>query len=195
MSDLQELSRGLFANKGAPRDEIERAERDLDLRFPADLVTFLTSHDAAEGFVAGGYLQMWPVAEMANLNRIARVPEFVPGLVIVATNAGGEGFGIDRSTSTFIRLPMIGMSRVDPDVIGTTFEDLLRWIANHGLTTSSDLVRPPARYGLVIFEKQPIILGGSPTDISNKALVPLAKYVELVAWWNNALRESFGSGS
>lgn len=33
-------------------------------------------------------------------------------------------------------------------------------------------------------EQHPIILGGSPTDPDNKLLVPLAKYAELVAWWN-----------
>ena len=38
-------------------------------------------------------VEMRPVAEMANLNRTAAVQESVRDLVIIATNAGGEGLG------------------------------------------------------------------------------------------------------
>ena len=191
MNDLQDLTQGLFGRKGLPREQITRVERDLDVVFPADFGRFLESYDAAEGYVVGGYLQIWPVMEMADLNRSAQIEDCAPGLAIVATDAGGDGYGLDRQTNAFVSIAMIGMSTMQPEPIGRTFEQLLRWIANRNPDAQPPPVGPPATHGLVIYEKHPIILGGSPTDPDNKMLIPLAKYTELVAWWNGRIRDGF----
>lgn len=96
------LTRGLFGRKGVPRAEIREAERGLDVVFPDDFVRFLESHDAAEGYVVGGYLQVWPVMEMVDLNRGAQIEDIAPGLAIIATDAGGDGYGLDRQTGAFV---------------------------------------------------------------------------------------------
>jgi hypothetical protein len=192
VSNLRYLTQGFFGRKGADHDEIRRVQRDLDVDFPADFVSLLEGYDAAEGYVVGGYLQVWPVVAMVDLNRRARVEDNVPGLVVVATDAGGDGYGLDRTTSTFVWTPMIGMSTMKPVQIGKTFEQLLAWIADRYPIAEPPLDGPPATYGLVIHEKHPIVLGGSPTDPDNKVLIPLDKYVDVVAWWNERIRDGLG---
>lgn len=151
MTDFRELTRGLFGRPGAPREEIARVQRELNVVFPPDLVDLLESYDAAEGYVVGGYLQFWSVREMAYLNRTAEIERSAPGLVVIATDAGGDGFGIDRTTGMLVLTPMIGMSTTKPEPIVKTLDHLLRWIASrYPEPQPSAAGPPPAACGLVI---------------------------------------------
>ena len=47
----------------------------------------------------------------------------------------------------------------------------------------SDLV------GKEIFEIQPVILGGSPTDPRNKVALTRGQHIEAVVFWNRKIRE------
>jgi len=40
-----------------------------------------------------------------------------------------------------------------------------------------------------IIEVQPVILGGSPTDPSNKVILNRQQHIEAVRYWNRLLRE------
>lgn len=40
-----------------------------------------------------------------------------------------------------------------------------------------------------IFEVQPVILGGSPTDPANKVILNREQHIEAVRYWNRVLRE------
>jgi hypothetical protein len=50
------------------------------------------------------------------------------------------------------------------------------------------LIGPDAR-GKEIFEVNPVILGGSPTDPANKTLLSREDHIKAVAYWNRVLRE------
>jgi len=43
--------------------------------------------------------------------------------------------------------------------------------------------------GKEIFEIQPVILGGSPTDPANKAILSRQQHIEAVRYWNKVVRE------
>jgi hypothetical protein len=42
----------------------------------------------------------------------------------------------------------------------------------------------PNRFGREIFEIQPIVLGGSPTDPANKTLLTREQHIAAVRYWN-----------
>jgi len=42
--------------------------------------------------------------------------------------------------------------------------------------------------GKEIFEIQPVILGGSPTDPGNKTILTRQQHIEAVRYWNNIIR-------
>jgi len=49
----------------------------------------------------------------------------------------------------------------------------------------------PAEYaGKEIFEIQPVIFGGSPTDPANKVVLTRAQHIEAVRYWNGVIREA-----
>lgn len=43
--------------------------------------------------------------------------------------------------------------------------------------------------GKEIFEVQPVILGGSPTDPTNKTILTREQHIEVVRYWNNQIRQ------
>jgi hypothetical protein len=43
--------------------------------------------------------------------------------------------------------------------------------------------------GKEIFEVQPIILGGSPTDSKNKTVLTRIDHIKAVNYWNNIIRD------
>ena len=49
--------------------------------------------------------------------------------------------------------------------------------------------RPEGSSGQEIFEIQPVILGGSPTDRANKAILTREKHIEAVRYWNKIIRD------
>jgi len=191
------LTNELWAKAPRSGGEIETAERELRVRLPNDLTAFLQLGDEAEGFVGGAYLAMWPVAELAELNHLIRTNEFAPDLVFFATDGGLEGYGVSRDRGTFVNVPLIGMGVIGRDIVGSTFEDFL-WSLARKYPTSGEGPAPdpdPTRFGLIAHEVTPIIFGGSPTDPTNKTLIPLKKYAELVGWWNEQVRLSSSSGA
>ena len=49
--------------------------------------------------------------------------------------------------------------------------------------------RAPDSAGKEIFEIQPVILGGSPTDPTNKAILTRQQHIEAVQYWNRVIRD------
>ncbi len=45
-----------------------------------------------------------------------------------------------------------------------------------------------------VFEIQPVILGGSPTDPKNKTILTRAQHIEAVRYWNNYIRHLRAKG-
>jgi hypothetical protein len=43
--------------------------------------------------------------------------------------------------------------------------------------------------GKEIFEIQPVILGGSPTDPANKTFLTRQQHIEAVRYWNKVIRD------
>jgi hypothetical protein len=43
--------------------------------------------------------------------------------------------------------------------------------------------------GNEIYEIKPVILGGSPTDPANKALLTRQQHIEAVRYWNKVIRD------
>ena len=43
--------------------------------------------------------------------------------------------------------------------------------------------------GKEVFEIQPVIVGGSPTDPANKAILTRQQHIEAVRYWNKVIRD------
>lgn len=100
---------------------------DLSLGDYADI---LARYNGLEGFIGSEqYLQLWKAEEIVSLNAAYHVQDFAPGIVLVGTNGGDTGFGIEAATKHYVSVPLVGMSREAVREVGTNFEEFIEKLA------------------------------------------------------------------
>src|SRR6476661_218013 len=85
-------------HRGAPGDPavIDALAR----RFPAlpmEYLAFMRAEDGSQGDLAvePGWIQLWPTAEVEELNDGYEIASFLPGFLGFGSNGGGELFAFD----------------------------------------------------------------------------------------------------
>ena len=74
---------------------IRSAEKALSVRFPEGYARWLQDSQGLEADLGGCYLSLYAVGELVERNRAYEVAAFVPGLILIGTDGGGEGIGLD----------------------------------------------------------------------------------------------------
>jgi hypothetical protein len=98
---------------------------------PIDYLAFLRRHNGGEGCLGENYIILWRAEELIQFNRDYEVETYAPGIFLIGSNGGGEGYGFDTCVSSrpVVRLPFIGMERRYADVVAESFADLFRVMA------------------------------------------------------------------
>jgi hypothetical protein len=73
------------------------------------------------------YLALWSAAEIAPLNEGYAVGRFAPGLTLLGTDGGGEGYGflVKEGAIEYVNVPLVGMSLKTITPMGHTFDEFL----------------------------------------------------------------------
>jgi hypothetical protein len=89
-----------------------------------------------------------------------------------------------------MQVPFIGMSAADEFCVTGSFNELLERMHEQMAHSSEQPPKSkPMLRGKEIFEIQPVILGGSPTDLENKMALTRDQHMELVRYWNKVLND------
>lgn len=96
-----------------------------------DYKVVLKRYNGIEGFIGSTeYIMLWSVEQISSLNARYQVRDYAPGILLVGTDGGDNGYGRDKATGKFGSIPLIGMSRSKFKEIGSTFEAFLVNLAN-----------------------------------------------------------------
>lgn len=79
----------------ATDEAIARFEQAYGRALPRDYVDFLKTANGGEGTIGAAYIRLWGVEDIIRLNRGYEVQEFLPGLLVFASNGGGGAFAFD----------------------------------------------------------------------------------------------------
>jgi hypothetical protein len=107
------------------------SERDLGFQLPEEYVEFLNVTNGGEGFIGkSSYVILWKVEELFSMNRSYETEAYAPGLIIFASDAGGEAYGFDsrRSSLPIVQVPFIGMDWNDAKLVGESFWKFLKYL-------------------------------------------------------------------
>ena len=98
------------------------------MSLPADYLEFAELHGGKEQFIGEEYLSLWEPDELAALNESYEVEKSAPGLLVFASNGGGEAYGFDtrRPTWPVVMIPFIGMEWKVAIPVGNSFSDFLQ---------------------------------------------------------------------
>ncbi len=192
---MREFLRQFNGRPGATEAAILSSEQRLGVEFPVDYVEFLKLTNGGEGFVGEEYVILWAVEELAEMQQSYQVVSFAPGLLIFGSNGGGEAFGFDTRllSRKVVKVPFVGMSWEYAEPVGDAF---LAFLANLHSTGSNQYPRlsNPDCQGKEVFEITPVILGGSPTDPSNKMILGRREHIQAVAHWNGVIKGMRANG-
>ena len=70
-----------------------RAESGLDL--PADYLAFFGQSNGGEGELGGGWVSLWPVQEVLQLNRDYEIQRWAPGFFGIGSDGGDKALVFD----------------------------------------------------------------------------------------------------
>lgn len=118
--------------RGASAKAIRNAEEALQVELPPDYVSFLRSYNGGEGTIGETYLVLWKAEELAEMNQSYRATEFVPELLLIGSDGGGEAFAFDKRTAPWgvVMVPFIGLEMKCADSMGATFTEFLNSLAS-----------------------------------------------------------------
>lgn len=125
--DIDRLLLALGANGPATEAGVAAAEAALGAPLPGHYRDFLRRADGGEGPLGSGYLALWTVAELSELNRSYSVDELVPGLLLVGSDGGNTGYALDlrADAAPVVSVPFVPMDHRLVEPIGDTIVDLL----------------------------------------------------------------------
>jgi len=132
-------------NEESASDALASVERALGIHFPEDYRDFMARMNGGEGFIGKQYLIAWRVEEIVPFNRDYQVSEFAPGILLIASSGGGEGFGYDfrSDETTIVQVPFIGLILRHAKTVASSFTELLiRMHASHGSLLRNEIQGP-----------------------------------------------------
>lgn len=120
---------GLNLNEPASAEELEQIP-SLD-RLPVDYVEFMKRANGGHGSVGKEHLIVFPAQEIAQINQAAAVERFAPGLLIFASNGGGQSYAFDlrHEVTGIVKFYDMDFGDEEPVWCADTFEGLLAYLA------------------------------------------------------------------
>jgi hypothetical protein len=194
---LQECLRGFRSQPGVSEGTLQQLAQSLRAPLPAGYCDFLRYSNGGEGFIGrNAYLRFYTAEKLREINGAYEIEEYLPGFLLIASNTIGDAicFRAPFTEGQVVQVPFIPLwlDYAEPGESG--FGDFLASLAVSGGAGMPPSIADinPAMIGKEIFQRHPIALGGSPTDASNRCLVPLEEHTKLVRHWNGVFRQHAG---
>lgn len=127
-TDLRKTMEKLNLRPPTEVSVIARFENDNGVKLPEDYASFLLCANGADGPVGeSGYVSLWAIDELSDLNKGYRAEEFAPGLLLFGSDGADEAFAFDlRDTSMpIVAVPFVGMSLEEARPLAATLTEML----------------------------------------------------------------------
>jgi hypothetical protein len=113
---------------GAAPGILARVEVELGHRLPPDYGAFLSRWNGGEGFVGDEYLILWRAEDLRQFNDEYEVSEYAPGLLLIGSDGGGEGYAFDTREGRWgvVRVPFIGIALEHAHEVGDSFTGFMQ---------------------------------------------------------------------
>lgn len=117
-------------NSPISKEEIEKVEEELKVKFPPDYIEFMITTNGGEGNIGESYLRLWKIEELVESNEDYSVSEFAPGLIIIGSDGGGTAFGYNfrEETPILVEIDFIGMDIENPHYSNKYFFEFIEYL-------------------------------------------------------------------
>jgi SMI1 / KNR4 family (SUKH-1) len=114
-----------FKKAGATIQQIGVVETLLGRMLPAEYKEFLLWSNGGEGKFFDNYLSLWQIEELPTLNADYKINVYLPNVIAIGSNGGGEGIILDFNNSVepaLKRVPFGDLDFASSFVLGESFK-------------------------------------------------------------------------
>jgi len=87
---------------------VTRIEDRFNIKLPSDYVEFMEKCNGGEGFIGENYLILYPLNEIIEANEDYEVAKYLPNVLLIGSNGGGEAIAIDfNKLKKYIIVPFL----------------------------------------------------------------------------------------
>lgn len=126
MSDVDDDAARFEKNVPASEEALH-ALRSRFAGMPDDYTSWLQGANGGEGFLGDSYVILWRAEEIEQFNKEYEVEDYAPGLILIGSSGGGEGYAFDtRGTPwSVVSVPFIGMDLRHAIPVGRSFSEFM----------------------------------------------------------------------
>lgn len=173
--------------ESGPFFTLDTPEDWLRQTLPDDYLEIANKYGGREGFLGQQYVRLYRPQELRALNDAYEISSRRPGLIMVASDGYGEGFGFLHRNPAVLKFPLIPLP-IEGEIIDLAAATFEAFVHLHSETSAT--MRPnPSCVGMEMHLKQPLCFGGDWRSSENQVLVPPLKHAELVCYWNTLYRK------
>ena len=125
---IQEIVDNWNKNPGVNNELIPIIEKQLNIVFPKDYVTFLEWSNGGEGFIGENYISLWKIENLVVLNKEYLIQKYLSKKFVgIGTDGGGICYGLllDKTYSIF-KCPLGDLDLTEITIIAKSINDFLR---------------------------------------------------------------------
>lgn len=105
--------------------EVEDFLKHADFSLPAGFIDFFKHTNGADVYTDENYILLWPLTDMATLNKDYNVAEYAPEFFVFGSDGGDTAYAIERKSGDIYEMPFIGMSREEAVFKDKTFTNFI----------------------------------------------------------------------
>lgn len=98
---------------------------NLDIQFPNDYLSYVNNMDKTEITSDSGYIELFKLNELEQINKEYETNEAVPNFVAIGTNGGGIGIFFNKQNKYLYSIPFIGMEENDAVLLAKSFSEFI----------------------------------------------------------------------
>ncbi|MCD0465079.1 SMI1/KNR4 family protein [Flavobacterium sp. ENC] len=120
--------KSLDRNDPPTLEEIEVFLKQVDFILPVGFISFFKEANGAAISTEEGYILLWALTDMIELNNDYNVKEYAPEFFIFGSDGGDIAFAIEKNTGDIYKLPFIGMSKEAAILKNNSFAEFIEQI-------------------------------------------------------------------
>lgn len=101
--------------------------------FPKDYVSFMNSLKDHEINSESGYIELFPLDGLEEINKVYETEELVPNFVAIGTNGGGVGLFFNKTNNNIYSIPLVGIKENDAVLLAGSFSEFIYKFENDEL--------------------------------------------------------------
>ena len=181
---------GNLGHQESPSGTVVKSLKRVYPNIPHDYLETMKLFNGAEGWINGSYIRFYPLEDLAHVNHIYHVQEFLPEMLLFASTGCGEAyvFDFDKPQPVIAKIPFIPLDVEYSETISTDFNSFIFRLASEETENNAIYEINEDTFQKEVYEKHPIVLGGDPVDPNNKAIIPTDAHAEISYFWNEAFQ-------